>query len=303
MCVIGMPQKSGLFVLLVACLAGLIACERPGKPAGGGGGGGADASEQDEENRNTPKVVATTSMIADMVSSVAGDAVEVIGLMGPGVDPHDYTPRASDVSAMNQASAIFYNGLLLEGRMSELFDKLSASGKPVFALASAVPQEKLIAPEEDGAHHDPHLWGDVRIWSQCVQVVVDGLAEVFPEQAEAIRSRGAEVVASYQELDRWAAARLATIPKEKRYLITSHDAFAYLGRAYGLEVIGVEGISTVGEAGIADIVKMIDVIVAKQVPAIFVETASNPDAIRRIASDSGAVIGGELFADATGNAW
>ncbi len=245
-------------------------------------------------------VVATTSMIADMVRSVGGDFVDVIGLMGPGIDPHDYTPGAGDVVALNGSAAVFYNGLHLEGRMGSLFDKLADSGKPVFSVADGVAPGKLIAPDNDSQYHDPHIWGDAALWADCVRIVVEGLTDVLPAKEQMIRERGAAVAASYLALDRWVAARIATVPQERRFLLTSHDAFAYFGRAYGLEVVGVEGISTVGEAGISDIVKMIDFIVERKIPAVFIESASNPDAIRRIAKDSGAFVGGELFADATG---
>lgn len=280
-----------LRALLCLCVAvALGSCERSGVSENSGGSG-VDGGV---------RIVATTSMIADMVRSVAGDTVEVLGLMGPGVDPHDYTPGAGDVASLNRAAAVFYNGLLLEGRMSELFDRLAAVGKPVFAVADGVPHDRLIAPDGGADHHDPHIWGDAGLWAGCVRVVMEGLIEVMPDEEELIRARGAEVEASYRELDRWVAGRLASVPEEKRVLVTSHDAFAYFGRAYGLDVIGVEGISTVGEAGIGDIVKMIDLIVEKKIPAVFVESASNPDAIRRISKDSGAVLGGELFADAMG---
>jgi len=273
--------------LAAAVLAVLPGCGEGEKATSNGGSSG------------LPTVVATTSMIADMASAIAGDSAEVIGLMGPGVDPHDYSPGASDVASLRSADVVFYNGLMLEGKMAELFDKLSDSGKSVHALGKVFSNDELIHPD-DSDHHDPHIWGDAGMWARCVPVVTAAIADLIPADAEAIQQRGAALQKSYQELDAWAKERLATIPKDQRFLMTSHDAFSYFGRAYDIQVIGIQGISTSSEAGIGDIVKAVDFIKDNGIRAIFVETSTNRKAIDRISADSGAKVGGELFSDAMG---
>jgi manganese/zinc/iron transport system substrate-binding protein len=247
-----------------------------------------------------PRVVATTTMIADLVRAVAGEAVVVEGLMGPGVDPHLYKPSGEDARRLRDAGAIFYNGLQLEGRMAELFERMGREGKNAVALGDSVAETARIMPEEAGAHADPHIWGDVALWSGCVNAVVEGLSKVMPGEKAGFEERGGAVRAKLMGLDAWVKAQVAMVPKERRVLITSHDAFSYFGRAYGFEVLGVQGISTVSEAGLADVAKMVDLIKQRAVKAVFVESSVPPATIERISADSGAKVGGELFSDALG---
>lgn len=256
------------------------------------GGGGPDGGKA--------KVVATTTMIADMVREVAGDAVVVEGLMGPGVDPHLYKPSGEDARRLRDAGAVFYNGLRLEGRMEELFERMGRDGKVAVALGEAVPEAARIQPESEGAHPDPHVWGDPALWAGCVGAVVEGLSRVVPEEKAAFEARGAALRAKLLALDAWVKEEVAGVPKERRILVTSHDAFSYFGRAYGFEVLGVQGISTVSEAGLADVAKMVELIREKGVKAIFVESSVPHATIERISADSGAKVGGELFSDALG---
>jgi manganese/zinc/iron transport system substrate-binding protein len=246
------------------------------------------------------RVVATTSMVADLVKQVGGPGLQVDGLMGPGVDPHLYKPSASDVTKLQKAQVIFYNGLLLEGRMSDLFERLARGGKKVFAVTAAIPESDLLKPQEFEGHFDPHVWGDARLWALCADAVVKGLSEADPAGAAEYAKRGAALKAELAKLHDWAVKRAQEVPEARRILITSHDAFNYLGRAYGFQVVGVQGISTVSEAGLADVAKVVDFIRQKQVKAIFVESSVPRAAIERIAQDSGAKVGGELFSDAMG---
>jgi manganese/zinc/iron transport system substrate-binding protein len=246
------------------------------------------------------KVVATTTMVADMVKNVAGDRAEVTGLMGPGVDPHLYKATASDVTSLQRAQVIFYNGLMLEGKMADLFTRLGRTGKKVYAVTESLPEDRLLSPEEFEGHSDPHVWGDASMWALCVDTVVKGLAESDPAGRADYEKRGAAYKAELAKLHEWAVKRVAEVPAAQRILITSHDAFNYLGRAYGFQVVGVQGVSTVSEAGSADIVKVVDFIRQKRVKAIFIESSVPRAAIDRISRDSGAKIGGELFSDAMG---
>ena len=246
-----------------------------------------------------PKVIATTSMLADLVRSVAGERVDVRGLMGPGVDPHLYKPTAGDVAMLQQAQLIIYNGLMLEGQMGELLGRLS-KGRSVVAVGDSLPADRLLRPDGGGHHPDPHIWGDAELWSKCVAPVTKALSALDPAGAGEYKLRGESHTQDLLKLHAWAKQRAQEVPEAKRILVTSHDAFNYLGRAYGFQVIGVQGISTVAEAGLADIVKVTDYIRQKGIKAIFVESSVPRATIDRISRDSGAKIGGELFSDATG---
>jgi len=246
------------------------------------------------------KVAATTTMVADLVRQVGGERVQVEALMGAGVDPHLYAPSARDILKLNTSKVIFYSGLHLEGKMTDLFGKMTRRGKAVHAVTSALDTSNLLKPEDYEGHHDPHVWGDASLWEQCVDVVVEGLSKADPASKAYFQRRGAAHKKELEAVHAWAAKRVAEVPKGNRVLVTSHDAFAYLGRAYGLEVVGVQGVSTATEAGLADVAKTVDFIKQRGIKAIFVESSVSPAVIERISRDSGAVIGGELFSDACG---
>ena len=246
------------------------------------------------------KVTATVGMVADLVKQVGGDKVEVTGLMGPGVDPHLYKATASDVTKLRRADVIFYNGLVLEGKMTDILTKLARSKRHVYAITESVPESKLLEPAEFEGHYDPHLWFDVQLWSMCVDTVVAGLSAVAKRDARHFSMRGRMVKSELKRLHAWAMAKANELPKESRVLITSHDAYNYFGRAYGFQVVGLQGISTVTEAGLADMAKLVDFIKQRKIKAIFVESSVSPTAIERISKDAGVKIGGELFSDAMG---
>lgn len=246
------------------------------------------------------KVTTTVSMVTDLVRQVGGDRVEVEGLMGAGVDPHLYKAAASDVTKLRRADVIFYNGLVLEGKMSDMLIKLAKVKKFVYALSESVPVAQLLNPPEFEGHHDPHIWFDVELWSHCVDTVVRGLSAYSAADSVYFQAQGRRVKIEMAALHKWAKARADELPEEKRILITSHDAYNYFGRAYGFQVVGLQGISTVTEAGLADMAKLVDFIKARGVKAIFVESSVSPAAIQRISRDAGVKIGGELFSDAMG---
>ena len=245
-------------------------------------------------------VVTTTTMVTDLVQRVGGERVEVVGLMGPGVDPHLYKPSANDVTRLGRAQVIFYSGLMLEGRMADLFSKMARRGKKVYAITETVAEDRLLEPPEFQGHWDPHVWGDPTLWAASVDAVVKALVENDAAGKDGYEQRGAGLKKDYEQLATWAKGRASELPADRRVLITSHDAFNYFGRAFGFEVVGVQGISTVTEAGLADITRIVDFIKERKVKAIFVETSVSPATIERISKDSGARIGGELFSDALG---
>jgi len=239
-------------------------------------------------------------MVADLVKQVGGDRVDVTGLMGPGVDPHLYKASASDVTKLQSADVIFYSGLFLEGKMEEVFTRMTKGGKRVYPVTDAIPREKLLHPATFAGHADPHVWFEVPMWAQCVDVVVKGLSDARAADREYFTQRGEEAKKRMAELHDWAVKRAEELPKEKRVLITSHDAFSYFGRAYGFQVVGLQGISTVTESSLADMSKMVEFIKKNDVKAIFIESSVPPNTIKRISEDAGVKIGGEIFSDAMG---
>jgi manganese/zinc/iron transport system substrate-binding protein len=250
------------------------------------------------------RAVATVGMVADLVRAVGGPEVEVSTIIGEGIDPHVYKPTRNDVVQLQRAEVVFYNGLLLEGRMADVLGRLRDRGKPVVAVAEVIQAERLLAGYEPG-HHDPHVWMDVRLWSEALAPVAEALASVRPEQAEAFRERAEAYRRELETFDAYVRATVETIPEAQRLLITAHDAFHYFGKAYGLEVMGIQGLSTESEAGLHDINRLVDVLVARGVGAIFVETSvadKNVKALVEGAQSRGhpVVIGGSLFSDAMG---
>jgi manganese/zinc/iron transport system substrate-binding protein len=248
------------------------------------------------------RVTVTTGMIADLVRNVGGEHVEVTSLMGPGVDPHLYKASEGDISKLNNALLIFYNGLNLEGRMSDILVKL-ARKKPTIAVSEKI-SEDLILDDYQG-HADPHIWFDVALWIKAVEVVRDGLIEADPSRRAAYERNAAEYRKRLEELHSWAKAELAQIPKEQRVLVTAHDAFSYFGNAYEIEVVGLQGISTDAEYGLADIQRLVTLLVERKIKAVFVESSVPKRSIEAVVQGSNArghqvVIGGELYSDAMG---
>jgi manganese/zinc/iron transport system substrate-binding protein len=244
--------------------------------------------------------VATTGMVADLVRGVGGDRVEVHQLMGSGVDPHHYRPTAGDASRLKKADAVFYNGLNLEARMGELFARLGKRGGKVFAVTDSIPRARLMSPAGEGAAKDPHVWFDAALWADAVGAVVDGLSRVDPAGSGGYLRNGEALRLRLLALDSWLRERAGEISPTRRVLVTSHDAFGYFGRAYGFEVVGLQGMSTVSEASLADVSALADFLDRRGVKAVFVETSVNSDALRRAADNAGVEIGGELFSDAMG---
>ena len=246
------------------------------------------------------QVVATTGMVGDMVARVAGERAEVDYLMGPGVDPHLYKATASDVRKLQRADVIFYNGLFLEGKMQSILERMARSGRAVAAITEGIDHDRLLDPGDGSGHPDPHLWFDTAMWSECIPVVVETLSRVQPESAEYFAAQGEMVRQEMASLHQWAVAKISELPKDQRVLVTSHDAYGYFGEAYGFTVVGLQGISTVSEAALADMAQLVDFIRERQVKAIFVESSVPHATIERIATDAQVQIGGELFSDAMG---
>lgn len=283
-------MKNSRFHLLIAATGLLVAA----LSIPGCSGGGPDKAE------GPIRIVTTTTMVTDLVRSIAGDRAEVVGLMGPGVDPHLYKATARNVTELQSADLIFYNGLFLEGRLGDLFSRMSRNGVKVWAVTEGIPRDQLLEPPEFEGHWDPHVWFDPQLWAQCAGLVARALAEADPDNAEYYRARGVEAEAGIRSLHDWALARIAQVPEADRVLVTSHDAFNYFGEAYGFQVIGIQGISTVSEAGLADVTRIADFVKERGIQALFVESSVSPATVERVSRDAGIRIGGELFSDAMG---
>ena len=251
-----------------------------------------------------PKAVATIGMVADVAANVAGDCVAVEVMMGPGVDPHLYKARAGDIRSLQQADAILYSGYALEGQLGDVLEKLGEK-KPTLAVAPAAIDPSGLITTQDVYGVDPHLWMDVGLWSHTAPVIADTFAAIAPDCAADLAGRARAYGEQLTALHGWIETSIASIPEGQRVLVTAHDAFAYYGRAYNIEVAGIQGISTESEAGIADIRDMVDTVVARAVPAVFIESTINPRTIQAVidaAAERGQTIeiGGELYSDAMG---
>jgi len=252
----------------------------------------------------TPLAVATVGMIGDVARNVAGACVELETLMGPGVDPHLYQASAGDVRLFRNAEAIFYAGYSLEGQLGEVLERMGED-KPTVAVGPASIDPGDLITVQDIYGIDPHLWMDAALWARIAPTIADTLAEVAPDCATEMRAGAEDYAASLKALDAWIDASIASVPEAQRVLVTAHDAFAYYGRAYGIDVRGIQGISTEAEAGIKDIRDVVELVVDLGVPAVFVETTINPRTIRAVidaAADRGheVRVGGELYSDAMG---
>ena len=248
------------------------------------------------------RIVATTSMIADLARQIGGDRVVVEGLMGPGVDPHLYKASESDVERMTRADLILYNGLDLEGKMADVLDRM---GPRAYAVTENVSLDTLLTPPEFQGSPDPHLWMDVGIWREAARATADRLAELDSAHAESYRQRAQAYLATLDSLDGYVRDRVAEVPENRRVLVTAHDAFNYFGRAYGFDVRGLQGISTATEAGTADVQSLAAFVAENRIPAMFVESSVPPrsiEAVRAAVRSRGfeVEIGGNLYSDALG---
>jgi manganese/zinc/iron transport system substrate-binding protein len=284
--------------LLIGALAGLVLAAPGGCAREAAGQARAAAPLQ---------IVATTGMVADVVRAVAGDRADVKGLIGAGVDPHLYKPTRNDIAALLAADAIFYSGLHLEGKMSTALHKIASSGRPVFAVTERIPPAFLLYPDGPGGHPDPHVWMDVAAWAQTVDVVAAALAGLDPAHADEYRARAVAYSATLTALDDYVRTVCASIPRAQRLLVTAHDAFNYFGRAYDVQVLGVQGLSTESEAGLDDINQLVRLLVQQRVGAVFVETSVADRNVRALVEGAAAHghtvrIGASLFSDAMGSA-
>ncbi|MCM3041779.1 zinc ABC transporter substrate-binding protein [Paenibacillus motobuensis] len=260
---------------------------------------------QRAEDGNKIQVVSTIGMITDVVQEVGGDEVEAIGLMGPGVDPHLYKASQGDMTRLDRADMIFYGGLHLEGKMTEIFEKLERS-KPTVAVSRGIDTSLLRSGEDaGGTQYDPHIWFNVKHWISATETIRDALASYDPAHADLYNDNAEKYIQQLKELDEEVQTAVAKIPQSGRVLVTAHDAFGYFGEAYGIKVMGLQGISTAAEYGSKDVSELRDYLVDNKIKAVFVESSiptKSMEAVIAGAKEKGheVEIGGELYSDSLG---
>lgn len=284
------PLRLLLYVAaLTLTLPLLAACGQQASPSASGG---------------KVRVTTTIGMITDVVKEIGGEHVEVTGLMKAGVDPHLYKASQGDVDKLEKADIIFYNGLHLEGKMVEIFEKMEQK-KTVVAVSKAIDRSKLRSGAAMETEYDPHIWFDVRHWMKAAETIRDTLAASDPAHANDYRSRADAYLKKLEQLHAEVQTTIGAIPAKQRVLVTAHDAFGYFGDAYGIEVTGLQGISTATEAGTKDVTTLRDFLIERQIKAVFIESSVSRKAIDAViqgAKQKGhdIRIGGELFSDAMG---
>ncbi len=258
------------------------------------------------KKRGKLNVVSTTTMIHDIVKNIGGDKINAKVIMGAGVDPHLYKASASDVNTFHNANVIFYNGLHLEGKLDDLFEKMEKSGKSVYAVSEHIPETKLISSEAFASNYDPHIWFDISLWKIATKTVLEKLEKEDPANKAYYHKNYTAYIKKLDVLHQKISALIQSLDASKRILVTAHDAFNYFGKAYDFEVVGLQGISTVAEAGVKDVQNLTQLIVDRKVKAVFVESSvpkKNIEALQEAVKAKGfsVDIGGELFSDALGS--
>ena len=252
------------------------------------------------------QIVTTTSMITDLVENIGGDKVVVQGLMGAGVDPHLYKASEGDVSKLSNANMIIYGGLHLEGKLVEVFEKMQRQKINTVAVSDALDKKVLIGSKLFASNYDPHIWFDVNNWEEITVFVAEQLSKAQPEHSAIFKANADAYLLKLKTLKEEIEAEIATLPVEKRRLVTAHDAFSYFGRAYQFDVVGLQGLSTATEAGVQDVQKTAAYIINHKIKAVFVESSVPKRTVEALQSavnskNHKVVIGGTLFSDALGN--
>ncbi|MGH1349338.1 MAG: metal ABC transporter solute-binding protein, Zn/Mn family [Methyloligellaceae bacterium] len=250
------------------------------------------------------KIVTTTGMIGDAVRQVGGDRVNVTALMGPGIDPHAYRQTRSDIARLLRADLVLWHGLYLEAQMEEFFHNL-AKKKNVIAIAETLPERFLVSHDTYKKRYDPHVWMNPELWSKVVTATKEVLIKHDPEGRVTYEANAEKHLADIAKLTAYSKKVISTVPKEQRVLVTAHDAFNYFGRAYGFEVLGIQGISTESEAGLRRVEDLVSKLVQRKISAVFIETSVADRNIKALiegaaARDHKVMIGGELYSDAMG---
>lgn len=263
--------------------------------------------KNDQNENGNLNIVTTTTLITDLVTHIGGEKLNIQGLMGTGVDPHLYKASEGDVTKLVNADLIFYGGLHLEGKLVEVFEKMQSQNLQTIAVSDALDPKTLIGSDNFASNYDPHIWFDVTNWELITAFVVKKLSEADPENSDFFEENGKNYLDRLNTLDAEIKATIHTLPKEKRVLVTAHDAFNYFGQAYGFEVVGLQGLSTATEAGVMDVQNLANFIIDRKIKAIFVESSVPKRTIEALqaavnSKNYKVEIGGTLYSDALGNA-
>jgi len=261
--------------------------------------------KNEKKTNNKLNVITTTSMITDLVKNIGGNHINLQGLMGSGVDPHLYKASAGDVTKLTNADIIFYNGLHLEGKLVDIFEKMK--NKKTIAISNILDKNTLIGSDYFASNYDPHIWFNIEYWKQVTQFVVKTLSESIPEQKTVFETNGINYIKQLDTLKSKIETTINQLPEESRILVTAHDAFNYFGKSFKFEVIGLQGLSTVAEAGVQDVQKLAAFIIEKNVKAVFIESSvpkRTIEALQAAVKSKGheVSIGGTLYSDALGSA-
>jgi len=259
-----------------------------------------------QKNNQKLNVVTTTTMITDLVKIIGGDVIEVKGMMGAGVDPHLYKASEGDVSKLFNADIIVYNGLHLEGKLVDVLEKMNKTGKATYALGEQLPKSSIIHSDAFANAHDPHIWFSVENWILITKALTNKLIELDVKHAELYKSNSVKYLEALSQLKETLELKVEELPKYKRILVTAHDAFSYFGKEFGFEVVGLQGLSTVTEAGVKDVQRLSQYIIEHKIKAIFVESSVPKRTVEALKASVKAKgfeveIGGELFSDALGD--
>jgi manganese/zinc/iron transport system substrate-binding protein len=262
--------------------------------------------ENSTKSASKLNIVTTTNIFTDIVQQIGGDSIQLQGLMGAGVDPHLYKASEGDVSKLSQSDIIFYAGLHLEGKMVDIFEKMKSVNKTTVSLGDAIDKNLLIESENFGGNYDPHTWFNVKMIKQMANEVAKTLTKADPESAEYYKNNNIQYQQELDELEIYVRSKIESLPKEKRILVTAHDAFSYFGKEYGVQVLGLQGISTATEAGVKDVQRLRDFIIENKLNAIFIESSvprRNIEALQKAVEKDGHTvkIGGSLYSDALGS--
>ncbi len=266
----------------------------------------ASSCTKNESDNDKLNIVTTTTMICDLAKNIGGDAVEVTGLMSYGIDPHLYKASAQDVTKLQTADVVIYNGLHLEGQMGEIFESLDKLNKDVICLEDALTKSDIISSADSNTSYDPHIWFNTNLWIKCATYVSKQLSIIDEEFKDYYNDNLNSYIEELNKLENYIKNQILKVKEEQRVLITAHDAFSYFGKAYGFKVLGLQGISTEAEAGTADVSLLATFIADNKIKAIFVESSipkKNIEALQAAVKHKGfdVVIGGELYSDSLGD--
>jgi manganese/zinc/iron transport system substrate-binding protein len=269
---------------------------------------GCSGGKQDSDD-NRLYVVATTGMLGDAVKNIVGEKAKVESLMGPGVDPHLYKAAQSDLEKLSEADIVFYNGLSLEGKMAEVLEKLGHT-KKIIAVGDRLDKSRVLQTSDHSTgnlSYDPHIWFDVSLWDEAVEIIASVMIETDTANAAFYRDNFNSYSAKLNDIHKWVKDEISSVPAEQRVLITSHDAFSYFGKAYEIEVHALQGVSTASDYGLQDVTRLVNLIVDRKVKAVFIESSVASRSLKAVVEGCGNLgyevkIGGTLFSDAMGEA-